>query len=238
MTWNPLVKSANRFASSKMTEGRPVPKPTHVVCHITGTSSFAKAKKTFLNEVSPHYLVDQDGVIYQFVEEENQAWHSGIKAGVQTLYDATPSHWRRYLYCFDWYAYPAGSVFLDAHLHPVDGKDGADFVRRPDSSDWPDYDYFNARWGAAAGPLNYQTSKRPNAYSVGIEILSVGSKTPSDSKYSTAMYKSLRRLVTDICDRNGIPMQKGRVVGHEDVNPMQRWGWDPNQGFDWSKVWG
>jgi hypothetical protein len=25
-------------------------------------------------------------------------------------------------------------------------------------------------------------------------------------------------------------------VGHEDVNPIGRFGWDPNAGFDWTVV--
>lgn len=52
------------------------------------------------------------------------------------------------------------------------------------------------------------------------------------------MYASLEALVTDICARHGIPQRKGFVVGHGDVNPVQRYGWNPGQGLAWSRVVG
>jgi N-acetyl-anhydromuramyl-L-alanine amidase AmpD len=237
MAWNTLVPASRRIASLAQTIGRPVAKPTHVVCHITGTNSLNSVKAEFKSTVSAHYLVDKSGLIYQFVEEENQAWHAGIKKAVHPLYAEPPSTWQKYLYYFDWDSYPAGSVFLDRDLEPVQGGNMATFVARPDGTSWSKYDYFKNRWGAGAGPVNYDAGKSPNAYSVGIEILSVGAKSASATAYTDAMYTSLRTLVTDICTRHAIPQEKGRVVGHEDVNPVQRYGWDPNQGFDWSKVW-
>ena len=30
--------------------------------------------------------------------------------------------------------------------------------------------------------------------------------------------------------------EREAVCGHEDVNPIERWGWDPNQGFDWERL--
>ncbi|HEV8389112.1 MAG TPA: N-acetylmuramoyl-L-alanine amidase, partial [Dongiaceae bacterium] len=130
-----------------------------------------------------------------------------------------------------------GSIWLDKNLNRVESRSQATFVARPDRSEWPDYKYFRDRWGDDARPVNYEVSKRPNDYAVAIEILSVGAKTPSATAYTQAMYEALSDLVADICARHGIPQRKGRVVGHEDVNPVQRYGWDPNQGFDWSRVW-
>jgi N-acetyl-anhydromuramyl-L-alanine amidase AmpD len=239
MSWNPMVPAERRIATTKKNEGRPVPKPTHVVCHVTGDNDFEKVRDAFLNQArSAHYVVDKQGLIYQFVEEEDQAWHAGIVSAVQALYATPASNWRKYLYFFDWYkGYPGDAVYLDGDLNTLAGKAGAVFVRRSDGSEWPHYDYFKTRWGANAGPVNYATSKRPNAYAVGIEILSVGATTASANDYTEAMYAALRSLVQDICGRHGIPMAKGTVLGHEDVNPVQRFGWDPNQGFNWSRVW-
>ena len=237
MTWNPLVAAQNRFATTNKTNGRPVPKPTHVVCHITGSDDFDSVKNEFMTgDTSIHYLVDQAGTLYQFVEEENTAWHAGVKAPVMSLYDSDRD-WRTYLYYFSWdKSYPADAVYLNAAYQPV-AKKSAVFVARPDGAQWDRYAYFDTRWGAGSDPRNYAASKQPNTYSVGIEILSFGAKTPSPTAYSPAMYASLRKLVTDICTRHGIPQKKGNVVGHEDVNPVQRYGWDPNQGFDWNQVW-
>jgi len=237
MSWNPLVPNERRIPTTMMTPGRPLARPSHVVCHITGTNSFSTVRKTFLNSASAHYVIDKAGLVYQFVREEDQAWHAGIQRVVKALYAQGPEVWRRYLYYFDWAKYPAGSVFVDAELAPTQGVRSATFVARPDGSAWPNYAYFDARWGANAAPLNYTAGSAPNAYSVGIEILSVGSTTPSQAAYAPAMYASLWQLVADICARHAIPMEKGRFVGHEDVNPVQRYGWDPNQGFDWPRVW-
>lgn len=235
MAWNPNVPAARRFAGV-MTPGRSAP-PTHVVCHITGTDDFAAVKKEFQSSASAHYVIDKQGLLYQFVEEENQAWHSGIKPSVQTQYSKAGTGWRKLLYHFAWAQYPSGSIWLDSNLKPVQSRPEATFVGRADGSEWPDYDYFNTRWGEAAKPINYAKSKRPNDYAVAIEILSFGAKIPGGSAYTEAMYATLTQLVTDICDRHAIARVKGRLVGHEDVNPIQRWGWDPGQGFDWSRIW-
>ncbi|MEO7323393.1 MAG: N-acetylmuramoyl-L-alanine amidase [Dokdonella sp.] len=237
MTWNNLVPADRRFATAMKTTGRPMPRPSHVVCHITGSDSFASVKKTFLTSVSAHYVVDKAGVIYQFVQEDDQAWHAGIARSTLALYAQGAQAWRKYLFYFEWTRYPIGSVFVDENLQPVEGGRVATFVRRADGADWPHYAYFDQRWGAGTMPANYATSQYPNAYSVGIEILSLGATKASDETYTPAMYRSLRSLVTDICARQAIPMQKGHVLGHEDVNPVQRYGWDPNQGFDWTQVW-
>lgn len=235
MAWNPKVPEDRRFPG-KMTPGRSAP-PTHVVCHITGTNSFESVRREFTRSASAHYVIDKEGVLYQFVEEENQAWHAGIKAPVQAQYDKPGNGWRKLLYHFDWATYPADSVWLDSDLTPVPSRSEATFAGRPGGLEWPDYGYFRARWGENAKPVNYDVSKRPNDYAVAIEILSFGAKNPSPNAYTENMYATLSALVTEICGRYGIPQTKGRVVGHEDVNPVQRYGWDPNQGFDWSRVW-
>ena len=237
MAYNPLVPPERRFETTKKTVGRPIPKPTHVVCHITGSEDFNSVKQTFLTSTSIHYLIDKQGLIYQFVDENDQAWHAGIKDHAQKAYNnLAAADWRKYLWYFSWYNYPANTTYVDGNLQPTT-KANAIFACRPGNAEWPDYEYFKTRWGASAPPVNYGVSKRPNAYSVGIELLSFGAKTASSTSYTPQMYASLKTLVKDICDRNGIPRAKGTVVGHEDVNPLQRWGWDPNAGFDWSTVW-
>src|SRR5262245_2918102 len=144
MGWNPKVPEERRYPG-KMTPGRSAP-PTHVVCHITGTNSFETVRKEFTTSASAHYVIDKEGVLYQFVEEENQAWHSGIKASVQTQYDERGNGWRKLLYHFDWAKYPADSVWLDSKLKPVPSRPEATFVGRPGDLEWTEYEYFRARW--------------------------------------------------------------------------------------------
>jgi N-acetyl-anhydromuramyl-L-alanine amidase AmpD len=217
MAWNPNVPNERRIVG-KMTPGRPLA-PSHVVCHITGTDSFEDVRREFTSNASAHYVIDKEGRLYQFVEEDNRAWHAGIKVAVQAQYDKGGTDWRKLLYHFSWAVYPAAAIWLDATLAPVTDRSRAVFVARPDGAEWDEYRCFRERWGNEAGPI-------------AIEILSVGARTASPTAYTDRMYETLVGLVGDICVRHHIPQEKGRVVGHEDVNPLQRYGWDPNQGFD------
>lgn len=52
-----------------------------IVLHHTALKSSEEVFKIFKNpklEVSSHYLIDRDGTIFQFVEEEEKAWHAGV----------------------------------------------------------------------------------------------------------------------------------------------------------------
>lgn len=240
--WNPLVASAHRLASLNHNARRPAQlRPTHVVLHVTGTDKLASVKQTFLaqNSVSAHYLIDKAGLIHQFVPEDRRAWHAGIDANSRALYRRAGQAWQRYLKYFSWYkGYPAGVVYLDGDLKPVWDKTESAFVARADGAPWPEYGYFTARWGHAAGPVYFDVDPDPNNHSIGIELLGYGAKTADPATYTPAMYQSLDTLLQDICGRHGIPRQKGRIVGHEDVHPVGRFGWDPAPGFDWLRAWG
>lgn len=58
-------------------------KPTILILHYTGTRDAAHAEGFFLNlypgraPVSCHYMVDEDGSIIQYVDEDKRAWHAG-----------------------------------------------------------------------------------------------------------------------------------------------------------------
>ncbi len=52
-----------------------------LVLHYTGMPDVDAARERMCNEsakVSAHYLVEEDGKIWQLVEEEQRAWHAGI----------------------------------------------------------------------------------------------------------------------------------------------------------------
>jgi len=58
--------------------GTPV---TMLVLHYTGTRSLAESLgylATREGRVSSHWLVDEDGTLYQLVEEDRRAWHAGV----------------------------------------------------------------------------------------------------------------------------------------------------------------
>lgn len=61
-------------------ERRDGAKPEIVVLHYTAMESADAACRTLCNpdtEVSAHYLIGEDGAVFQLVEEEDRAWHAG-----------------------------------------------------------------------------------------------------------------------------------------------------------------
>lgn len=52
-----------------------------LVLHYTGMKSCAEALDRLCDpaaEVSAHYLIDEDGTVYQLVDEHERAWHAGV----------------------------------------------------------------------------------------------------------------------------------------------------------------
>lgn len=238
--WNELVSLPNRLQSPNRNSRKPATAlPTHIVIHVTGTNSIPGVKNLFMapNSVSAHYLIAKDGDLVQFVPDGYRAWHAGIDSNTRKLYRKGGAVWKRYLKYFSWYtAYPNDAIYVDGDLVPVWDKSEAVFVARADGQPWSEYGYFTNRWVGWDLPVNFDVDPDPNNYAIGIETLGFGSRTPDPASYTPAMYATLQQLVGDLSQKYSIPMQKGRVVGHEDVNPIARFGWDPSGGFDWSVV--
>ncbi len=71
--WRPSPNSDSR-------EGCPV---SMLVLHYTGMKSAENALSRLCDpasSVSAHYVVDEDGGIYQLVKEQDRAWHAGVSA--------------------------------------------------------------------------------------------------------------------------------------------------------------
>jgi N-acetyl-anhydromuramyl-L-alanine amidase AmpD len=240
--WNELVLPEDRLESpNKNTRKTSISKPSHIVIHITGDDNFSSVKNTFLskNSVSAHYLIGKDGKLYQFAQDAYRAWHAGIDTNSRSLYKEGANKWKCYLKYFNWYKnYPNDAVFVDGDLTPVWDKSEASYVMRADGIEWNEYSYFTTRWGVEEkAPVNFASDNDPNNFSIGIEIMSLGSRNKNNNVYTTLMYSTLQNLIKDLSIKYSIPIEKGFIIGHEDVNPLARFGWDPNQGFDWSKIY-
>lgn len=241
--WNPAIPPERRHPGAHG-DRRGAWAIDRVIIHITGTHSLPDVIRNFTatgSVASAHYLVCPDGALHQFVAEDRRAFHSGIIQTVKALYARADGSWRQYKRYFGWHrGYPADAIFLDGAGGEVPrsqlpGK--AALVMRSQRGEWPDYQYFDRRWGRAAKPVGFLSANHdPNNNSIGIEILSVGAQTARPQEYSDEMYAALGALVGDICRRHHLPVQRETVCGHEDVNPVERWGWDPNQGFDWDRL--
>ncbi|MGD6994196.1 N-acetylmuramoyl-L-alanine amidase [Sutcliffiella horikoshii] len=99
--------------------------------------------------------------------------------------------------------------------------------------------------------LNYQDYESGlNDYSIGIELLAVGTSeemlsimpaeiydsiSPSDIGYTDAQYASLKELLDDILHRNPlIKSDREHIIGHDEYAPVRKS--DPGDLFDWSRI--
>ena len=70
--------------------------PVAVVLHSTGDTDLAAVLRYYRRGgVGPHYLIDADGALYQFVAESQVAWHAGIRAEQAGRYRRGPHAWER-----------------------------------------------------------------------------------------------------------------------------------------------
>ena len=236
--WNEIVPAENCISTTKKNNRKKfIKRPTHIVIHITGVNNFESVKKTFLRSVSAHYLIDKKGKIFQFAKDKDRAWHAGIRIGQRRLYKRVNAQWMNYIAYFKWYkGYPDEAIYVDEDLNNVWDIAEASFVKKPDTSNWEHYNYFKERWPNRVLPINFEVDSDPNNYSIGIECLSLGAKTPDSKVYTDKMYNSLNRLIDNLCEKYMIPRSREFIVGHEDVNPLARFGWDPNSGFEWNRL--
>jgi N-acetyl-anhydromuramyl-L-alanine amidase AmpD len=164
-------------------------KITHVMTHFISNAGINPLDPYNLKEVysifleygiSTHYMIDRNGDIYQFVDENRVAFHAG-----------------------------KGSL--------------------------PEF------------PM-YQN--KMNEYSIGIELLAVGTRDemlsmiseesydsidPSHIGYTDAQYRSLNLLLDDIFKRHpSVPRNRKHVVGHDEYASGRKT--DPGSLFDWSRI--
>lgn len=105
-------------------------------------------------------------------------------------------------------------------------------------------------WHAGKGQWNDDPvyTNKMNQYAFGIEMVAIGSQKDmsiylTDSQYQALddslkgftqeQYDALKLLVTDLCARYDIPMDRSHVIGHEDYAPTKT---DPGELFDWSRI--
>ena len=105
-------------------------------------------------------------------------------------------------------------------------------------------------WHAGKGEFanDPKYTNQMNQYAIGIEIAATGSQKdmelyltageydamPASLKgFSDAQYEALKLLVSDLCSRYDIPMDRDHVIGHQDYSPAKN---DPGELFDWSRI--
>ncbi|TDK58133.1 LysM peptidoglycan-binding domain-containing protein [Bacillus salipaludis] len=107
---------------------------------------------------------------------------------------------------------------------------------------------YHAGKGNLPGFPSYQN--RLNEYSIGIELLAIGTRdemlplmsaqtyeaiAPSNIGYTDAQYRSLNLLLDDIIGRHPtIKRDRQHIVGHDEYAPGRKT--DPGKLFDWSRI--
>lgn len=134
-------------------------------------------------------------------------------------------------------------TFIDADvsIHYIIGRDGTVYCYVPED---------RTAWHAGKGEWlgDEKFTNKMNLYSIGIELVGMGSQkdmslylTKTEYKkldkellgFTDAQYDALKALVEDICQRNDIPMDREHIIGHEEYNPKKN---DPGELFDWSRL--
>lgn len=135
------------------------------------------------------------------------------------------------------------SIFVDykVSVHYIIDRDGKILCYIPE-----DLVAYHAGYGSWKDDPKYADNL--NNYAIGIELAAIGSAsdmaqyltekeyqklTPELIGYTDAQYASLKSLVSDICARNDIPMDRDHIIGHEEYSPKKT---DPGELFDWARL--
>jgi len=202
-------------------------KIVHGVCiHTTGVGVLsardpvARALELYTTKSNPfpHYVLAPEGDLIQVAAESVCSWHAGIAADERK-------------------AYANGSWLRQ--------------VGRAALSRW------RLEFPGMASPIDLIDGNDPNQAYISIELI-----PQADATFLDCQYEILSLWVRDVWERHDLPQHNkwegppivghwikmrraGRLVGHEDVEPLTRWnragGWDPGAlravpRFDWNKL--
>jgi N-acetyl-anhydromuramyl-L-alanine amidase AmpD len=205
--------------------------PWGIMLHTTGDGIPAKAHQAPLEPLQtafavygamregPGYVIAPSGAVARLRPDDQVAWHCGVSPVERR--DFLSGHWEA--------------------------------LAKPGVAGW-----WKARWPGVLTPSHLYPSTSPNHDYIGVELIPCGTFVKGNSgswkpvfgepiggergRFTGAQYTAAALLCLTLCRAHSIPMHSpGRVLGHEDVNPLTRPGWDPGdlQGFwSWKTFWG
>ena len=132
-------------------------------------------------------------------------------------------------------------VDADVSIHYLLDRDGTVYCYIPED---------RVAWHAGVGTWqnDEKYTNKMNLYSIGIEVMGIGSYNDMSGYltkkeyealpdevigFTDAQYAALKALVADICQRNDIPLDREHIIGHQEFSPKKK---DPGELFDWSRI--
>lgn len=196
-------------------------RPGAIACaiiHSTGNPDVEACLRYYRSDdgLQPHWMIGPDGAKYRIVDEGLVAYHAALKPEESELYRRGWSTW--------------STRTWDA---PKDRS-------RDTGAEFPGYRGWRETWLAEAqSPLELVSGAKPNAVSIGIEL--VPPQKPTAAVFTPVQYEALAELLADRAPVHGFALDRQHVLGHQDVSPLRRCGrdggWDPGRGFDWGRLW-
>lgn len=192
--------------------------PTCVIVHASGEVDLDRCLAWYTNPsgLQPHYLVSTTGAVRRIVDEKRVAYHAALSPGEATIYAKGWETWSHHV----WHEGRAVDLGVEQ----------------------PRYRLWRDTWRrtiAVQSPLDLVPGDRPNLSSVGIEVLSPEERL--SEVFDPAQYQALAELVSDVCKRWKIPLDREHVLGHYDVSPLRRsnagGSYDPGERFSWTRLW-
>lgn len=159
----------------------------------------------------PHYVVAPDG-FEQIRDTGGIAWHAGVSA--EHRRDYLSGHWEQLV--------------------------GADLVK-----------WWRSRWGNLKSPQHLYPAASPNTNYVGIELVPCGTYIKNEwvpvlgepaypkCRFTMPQLIQCARIVAGVFENRDMDaknLKRSQLLGHEDVNPITRPGWDPGHklgAFSW-----
>ncbi len=109
---------------------------------------------------------------------------------------------------------------------------------------------YRCAWHAGVGSWkgDKRLTNKMNLYSIGIELLAMGSENEmlryisaeqyralpeSFIGYTEAQYEALARLLNDLCACYGVPRDRDHIIGHQEYATKKP---DPGELFDWYRI--
>lgn len=175
--------------------------------HTTGTSRLNEALDYYQKKFGPHYLIDWEGGAYQFVSEDQVAYHVGFNDVWEERCKKGWATWSRFV------------------------KDSDESLPETFSG----YETWRKRWGERS-PLDLISGASPNGRSIGIECLEPRRTQPDkfhDAQYATLaeLLRGLGAKYQVPLDRQHLlghydatPWARCDVKGDRD--PGERFNWD------------